>query len=232
MVGVVVRRLNDGDKFYTHNVEIVKTNGEAVPLEPGAPEGVDPGGRTSPVRSVLQNIVAVKNEITQEGISEVKDLSLPAEGAVQSSLTDEAEGVKDLSRPKVGDVQYSFASEEANTANNDLLDTAKDLETRGVSSEEIRRSTGWFRGMDGKWRFEIDDSGMSVKLPEYAFNHLRDLIRHEKYRVYAQLLYAMQLQRRSASAEAVCGRGSGQSRNGSFHQSLRAQGHKRNSACR
>ena len=103
--------------------------------------------------------------------------------------------MKDLSLPKVGDVQYSFASEEANTANNDLLDTAKDLETRGVSSEEIRRSTGWFRGMDGKWRFEIDDSGMSVKLPEYAFNHLRNLIRHEKFRVYAQLLYDVQFQR-------------------------------------
>ena len=49
---------------FPHSIEI-KKNGEAVPLEPGAPESVDPGGRTSPVRSVLQNIIAVKNEINR-----------------------------------------------------------------------------------------------------------------------------------------------------------------------
>ncbi|MBQ2384004.1 MAG: hypothetical protein II290_08180 [Oscillospiraceae bacterium] len=27
----------------------------------------------------------------------------------------------------------------------------------GVAEETIRQETGWFVGMDGKWRWEIDD---------------------------------------------------------------------------
>ena len=34
------------------------------------------------------------------------------------------------------------------------------METDGGSVGEIYRETGWFRGADGQWRFEIDDSSM------------------------------------------------------------------------
>ena len=37
---------------------------------------------------------------------------------------------------------------------------AERLERDGADPEGIRQETGWFHGMDGKWRFEIDDSGM------------------------------------------------------------------------
>lgn len=42
------------------------------------------------------------------------------------------------------------------TANADLqsLDTARQMEEQEVSAETIRQQTGWFRGNDGKWRFE------------------------------------------------------------------------------
>ena len=35
----------------------------------------------------------------------------------------------------------------------------------GESDEQVRRETGWFRGYDGKWRLEIDDSKMTLHLP-------------------------------------------------------------------
>lgn len=35
---------------------------------------------------------------------------------------------------------------------------AQILASAGLSPEDIYKSTGWFRGTDGKWRFEIDDS--------------------------------------------------------------------------
>lgn len=32
----------------------------------------------------------------------------------------------------------------------------------GASRDEVWRETGWMRGVDGQWRFEIDDSGMAL----------------------------------------------------------------------
>lgn len=54
-------------------------------------------------------------------------------------------------------IYYQFAGEKAQTAALDELDRAKQLEADGVDNEEIRQQTGWFKGVDGKWRFEISD---------------------------------------------------------------------------
>ena len=59
--------------------------------------------------------------------------------------------------------QMLFAGENARTANMQTLNRAKALEGSGAAAEDIRRETGWFRGMDGKWRFEIDDSAMRYR---------------------------------------------------------------------
>ena len=76
------------------------------------------------------------------------------------------------------DRRYSYAGEKAQTADLKALDQAKELERQEVAAETIRQQTGWFRGMDGKWRFEVDDSSMqyhragdarfSEMHPEYA----------------------------------------------------------------
>lgn len=44
----------------------------------------------------------------------------------------------------------------ARTADSAALRRAEALEKSGT---DIRQETGWYRGMDGQWRFEIDDSG-------------------------------------------------------------------------
>lgn len=56
--------------------------------------------------------------------------------------------------------RYSFGGENAQRADLEALDRAQDMERRGVAMENIFRETGWYTGADGKWRFEIDDSGM------------------------------------------------------------------------
>lgn len=47
----------------------------------------------------------------------------------------------------------------ARSADSAALRRAEALEKSGTDNETIRQETGWYRGMDGKWRFEIDDSG-------------------------------------------------------------------------
>lgn len=54
--------------------------------------------------------------------------------------------------------QYSFAGQKASTVNLEHLKNAQEMETLGADMESIRKATGWFKGRDGKWRFEIDDS--------------------------------------------------------------------------
>lgn len=61
---------------------------------------------------------------------------------------------------KVDGQRYSFVGENANlnAQENASLQQAKQLEQQGINSEDIRKKTGWFRGAEGKWRMEVDDS--------------------------------------------------------------------------
>lgn len=88
--------------------------------------------------------------------------------------------------------KYSFAGENAETANVATLDEAKDMEQRGENNETIRKETGWFKGRDGKWRFELDDSGMKIT-KEYLLltdgeYKLKDIISHDAlFSAYPQI---------------------------------------------
>lgn len=53
---------------------------------------------------------------------------------------------------------YQMAGERANTAPEGKLQRAASMEKDGRSPEEIWKATGWMRGPDHKWRFEIPDN--------------------------------------------------------------------------
>lgn len=55
-----------------------------------------------------------------------------------------------------------FGGKLAKTADHAALAKAEDLAASGASREKIWQDTGWFQGKDGKWRFEIDDSGATT----------------------------------------------------------------------
>jgi hypothetical protein len=52
-----------------------------------------------------------------------------------------------------------FAGPTAKTADHAALARAQEMAAAGADRADIWRDTGWFAGPDGKWRFEIDDSG-------------------------------------------------------------------------
>lgn len=83
-----------------------------------------------------------------------------------------------------GAVKYSFAGERAETADREKLQEAQEMEKQGIDAERIRQETGWFRGMDNKWRFEIDDSGMQL-FPGGDAQFTKD---HPEYTEYKILL--------------------------------------------
>jgi hypothetical protein len=61
-----------------------------------------------------------------------------------------------------------FAGPVAKTADRAALAQAEKMEAQGARPDDIWRATGWGRGADGQWRFEIDDSRMGVKIPRNA----------------------------------------------------------------
>lgn len=56
-----------------------------------------------------------------------------------------------------------MAGENAKTAALDKLEQAK-ATAEDRSREEIYKATGWFKGQDGKWRFEIPDNLEAISL--------------------------------------------------------------------
>ena len=56
--------------------------------------------------------------------------------------------------------RFSYAGANANGANLESLREAQAMQEAGADMESIRKATGWHEGMDGKWRWEIDDSKM------------------------------------------------------------------------
>lgn len=76
--------------------------------------------------------------------------------------------------------RYSYAGQGARTADLNGLETARQMEEQEVSAETIRQQTGWFRGMDGKWRFEIDDSQSRVRETDLVYTKLGDVLEHDE----------------------------------------------------
>jgi hypothetical protein len=60
------------------------------------------------------------------------------------------------------DVLCSYAGVRAQGADLAALDLARRGQEEGVQREVIRKDTGWHQGVDGHWRFEIDDSGARI----------------------------------------------------------------------
>lgn len=56
-----------------------------------------------------------------------------------------------------------FAGRTARTADLDALERAQRLASEGADRGQIWQDTGWFQGVDGQWRFEIDDSRMIMR---------------------------------------------------------------------
>jgi hypothetical protein len=61
---------------------------------------------------------------------------------------------------------HQFAGQRAQTAESSKLEQAQELEREGLTNEQIRKKTGWFKSDDGMWRFEIPDDPKKVTSPQ------------------------------------------------------------------
>ena len=103
--------------------------------------------RRQEIRQTLEQLRQAYNagQITEEQFDTSMDIILEAEGLAGVDMLDE---------------RFSFGGERAQRADMDALARAREMENQDVSEDTILRETGWFRGADGKWRFEIDNSNL------------------------------------------------------------------------
>lgn len=79
---------------------------------------------------------------------------------LSEEVQEQAWAGKNSERKNGGDGRYSFAGRSAETADQDQKRRAEEMEKQGMTAAEIYEETGWYRGKDRKWRFELDDSQM------------------------------------------------------------------------
>lgn len=84
-----------------------------------------------------------------------------------------------------GATKYSFAGEKSKTADLTKLETAKRMLADGAEPDPVRKETGWFRGADGKWRYEIDNSNVKLRYEATLYDYVTEL--REKNRAWNKL---------------------------------------------
>lgn len=60
----------------------------------------------------------------------------------------------------------AFGGENAENAPSDALERAQKMIKDGANTDSVWKDTGWMKGKDGNWRFEIDDREATVELPD------------------------------------------------------------------
>lgn len=109
--------------------------------------------------------------------------------AAQRGLRHLEKALKAYRKGKAEAVQgtkYSYAGRNADTADIFRLNEAIDNESWGMNGGQNRRQTGWFKGKDGMWRFEIDDSKAKY-IPDGGYT-LGDILKHDAlYEAYPGL---------------------------------------------
>lgn len=86
--------------------------------------------------------------------------AIPAQEAQRASSAIQKETSAASKRKTGPPARFSYAGRNANGANLESLREAQEMLSAGADMESIRKATGWHEGMDGKWRWEIDDSKM------------------------------------------------------------------------
>lgn len=86
--------------------------------------------------------------------------AIPAQEAQRTSSAIQKETSAASDRKTGPPARFSYAGRNANGANLDSLREAQEMQAAGADMESIRKATNWHEGMDGKWRWEIDDSKM------------------------------------------------------------------------
>ena len=130
----------------------------AMPVIDAWQKGVDIAGRYSPVAgAALQTVPTALGALMgyKPAMQTGRQVSNSL-GAMQARMVQNASAPRTLNMGYRGQ-RGTFAGINALTADRQALAKAQQMIAQGVDPEDVWQETGWGRGADGKWRFEIND---------------------------------------------------------------------------
>ena len=124
-------------------------------------------------RSLLEKLRDAIRTLLRKLTGKEKQLAQTAEGKLTAALeaarrraernARNGANTKNNAEGKNG-ARYSFGGINSDAANLQALQKAQEMKESGANMEDIRKETGWHQFADGKWRFEIDDSKMELRM--------------------------------------------------------------------
>ena len=146
--------------------------------------GLDPKDGKA-MRQWIEDYIAKAREYNTNSTATSQTINSDHQSNLQPNIDSKNTNEQIAQDDLINAARYSFAGENAQTANKELLTQAKSAVENGRDPEAIRQETGWFKGADSKWRFELDDSEITFKTKNIAQSikggaKLGDLINAEK----------------------------------------------------
>jgi len=119
---------------------------------------LSPEGGGNPYASAIRNLIGTPDDKYSSDYF-AKNLGIEGEGLAYNlgnMLGPEAakSALRNITRPSVLNI---FAGERAANAPLDKLSKAKEMDMAAEAPEDIWKETGWFKGADEQWRWEIPD---------------------------------------------------------------------------
>ena len=141
----------------------------AMPIIDTWKKGVDIAGQYSPVVGAGLRTVPTAIGIAMGAKPALQAGRQVSEGlgAMQGRMIANANAPSTLNTAGFRGQRGVFAGINALTADKEALAKAQQMIAQGVDPAQVWKETGWGKGVDGKWRFEIDDS--KAKLRDYQF---------------------------------------------------------------
>lgn len=113
------------------------------------------------------------NPMSQDAINRAADLGGTVMGSVFGIAPKGSVGI--------------FGGRLSKTADQNALKQAETMAANGVAREEIWNKTGWFQGVDGKWRYEIPDNASKLNPDAYA---MPAIFQHDQlYQAYPRIAF-------------------------------------------
>ncbi|MDY0036719.1 MAG: LPD38 domain-containing protein [Zoogloea oleivorans] len=151
--------------------DIARAERDLPDLKAQAEKTFPQAGELIQKRDRLQQVVAALKAVSDLSRIGAENAELAADG--EAANADAAAATMEVEDQAAGnhlrnadganpDIRFSFAGRTAQTADQYALAAAQRRIALGENAETVRQDTGWHRGNDGKWRFEISDDQARV----------------------------------------------------------------------
>ena len=138
------------------------------------------------------NIADMLNGQTSEQTSETSVGTVPNNNVPQKS-TVVNNNISQNTSNDTDSAEFLYVGEKSKTADKLKLSTAKQMLKDGADSETIRKETGWFKGYDSKWRFEISDKDFDIDKESEFVRYLNIITKSEKTKEEAKEFFSLSM---------------------------------------